>query len=302
MRYKKVYSKDLTSQEIRQKYLIAKYDEDVICDHCGSDQVYIQNEDKNTWRCKSCWKFFSLTSYTFLENTKLPLRFWYEVICCFVSGHSANKAHEILETAHHQQVMRPYQMIRKALLHYSKFMWKEERDIYEGFNKEYSEKFNKLIRCIVNVRKEEKERRARGVNARKYHGFLIYKRIKKRVFLGLIGDLTEDSLESIVEKIANKQSKAFTDPWKGYCKLWGLGYFNSKASYEEGEFVSGKIHCKLINGFLDLSNANMTTHKGIKKKNLNYFLKEMEFRYNHESCSIQEQVDEIIKILMKRFY
>lgn len=296
MFYKKVYSKDLTTQEIRQKFLIAKYNKDVTCDHCGSDQVYIQNEDKNIWRCKSCWKFFSLTNYTFLENTKLPLRFWYEVIWCFVSGHSAKKAHEILETAHHQQIMRPYQVIRKALLHYSEVLWKEKESYFYG----EGGKWNSLKSMIDGLREDIKDER-RYDKAKKMYGFLIFEKVK--LYFKLIDDLNVNSPEyliKIIEKIPNK----FIE----YYRLVGFGYFSSKGANCERKYLPNKVYIKDINGseelftsIEDLIKTKMSTHKGIKKDNFEYYLKEIEFRCNHEYYSPQEQVDKIIEILMKRF-
>lgn len=297
MFYKKEYSKNLTSQEIRQKFLIAKYNKDVTCDHCGSDQVYIQNEDKNTWRCKNCWKFFSLTNCTFIENTKLSLRFWYEVICCFVVGHSANKAHGILETAYHQQVMLPYQVIRKALLHYSEVRWKEK----ENFFYEDGGKWNILQGLVDKLRKEIKDER-RYDKAKKMYGFLIFEGVK--LYFKLIDDLNVSSLESLMKIIEN-----IPNSFREYFKLVAFGYFSSKGTNCERKYLPNKVYIKDINGseelFIsieDLIKTKMSTHKGIKKDNLEYYLKEIEFRYNYGYLPFQEQVDEIIEILMKGFY
>ncbi|MFP3953952.1 MAG: hypothetical protein ACLFVS_07500 [Candidatus Acetothermia bacterium] len=100
MPYQTRYSHDSTDQQIRQKFLGAKFGKYVTCDHCGSDRVY-QNKDKNVPRCRNCWSSFSLTGHTHIANAKLDLRFWYEVIWSFVIGHSANKAYKLLGTKRH---------------------------------------------------------------------------------------------------------------------------------------------------------------------------------------------------------
>ncbi|MBD3286115.1 IS1595 family transposase, partial [candidate division WOR-3 bacterium] len=46
----------------------------------------------------------------------------------------------------------------------------------------------------------------------------------------------------------------------------------------KGEYVSGKVHVNGMEGFWGLSKTNMNTYKGIRKRNWEYYLKEMEFR------------------------
>jgi len=54
-----------------------------------------------------------------------------------------------------------------------------------------------------------------------------------------------------------------------------------------------------IESFWGLSKTNMGTNMSIRKKNWKYYLKEMEFRYNHRNLYFAEQIGKIIEVLMR---
>jgi transposase-like protein len=299
MPYKTIYSSDLTTEKIRLKFLSAKYDRNR-CDFCNSVNVYYINDEKTKFRCRDCWRTFSLSSHTYLENTKLDLRFWYEVIWCFVIGHSANKAHKLLGTKRHQKVLRSYQTIREALLDYSQASWEKSQGIYETDEALYGGEWGNLRKYVKKrLREEGKAKRGRGAKERKQPVFGIYKRDDEKVYLELIDDFSADTLEPIIEEAIEEESEIFSDTWKGYNGLAGLGYLHSRVSHGKEEYVSGEVHINGIEGFWGLSKTNMHTYKGIRKKNWKYYLKEMEFRYNYRNLDFDEQVDKIIQILMR---
>lgn len=279
----------------------AKYDKYVRCDHCGSDRVYIQDKSRNVYRCRRCWKSFSLTTNTYLRHSRLSLRFWYEIIWCFVLGHSANKAHKLLGTSRHQQVLSPYRVIRSALVDYSDATWDKEKGVYEADEALYGGKWGNLRKHIkALLQKQGQGKRGRGAKVRKQPVFGIYKRGDGKVYLRLIDDFGADTLEAIIAEIADKESEIFSDDWKGYNGLVGLGYAHSRVAHGKGEYVSGRVHVNGMEGFWGLSKTNMNTYKGIRKRNWVYYLKEMEFRYNHRGLTFAEQVDKLIEILMRK--
>lgn len=300
MRCRSVYSGDLTLQEIRRIFLGKKYPGSVRCEHCNSDRVYIQDKGRNVYRCRRCWRSFSLTGNTYLDHSRLSLRFWYEIIWCFVLGHSANKAHKLLGTSRHQQILTPYGVIRRALVAYSDATWEKERGVYEADEAMYGGKWGNLRKHIkALLQKQGRGKRGRGAKARKQPVFGIYKRNGGQVYLRLIDDFEAETLEGIIEGIADEHSEIFSDTWRGYDGLVGLGYAHSRVAHGEGEYVSGKVHINGMEGFWGLSKTNMNTYKGIRKKNWEYYLKEMEFRYNHRRLTFAEQVDKLIEILMR---
>lgn len=306
MHYRKLYSADKTSQELKQIFLGAKYGDYVRCDHCNSDRVKLDGSGtvKTRWRCKNCWKRFSLTSNTFMHGTRKPLRFWYEVIWCFVLNMSAHKSHRLLQIQHHNTILSCYQTIRKALCEFSEASWKKEMGVYEVDEALYGGRWKNLRKKIKKkLRLQGKNKRGRGAKERKQPVFGIYKRNGK-VYLELIDNFKADTLEPIIEEIIEEGSVVFSDEYSSYGGLAGLGYIHRVVEHGEGEYVDNDnsvVHVNGMEGFWGLSKTMMHTYKGIREKNWIYYIKEMEFRYNYRELSLEDQVKKIINILMNNF-
>lgn len=149
----------------------------------------------------------------------------------------------------------------------------------------------------MELRKQGLARRGRGAKYTKQPVFGIYKR-NGSVFLVPVPDTEKEQLERIIKERIKLKSKIYSDKWKGYSGLVGLGYVHSSVDHGREEYVSGKVHINGMEGFWGLSKTNMHTYKGIKKKNWIYYLKEMEFRYNNRNLNHDQLVEKIIQILM----
>lgn len=200
----------------------------------------------------------------------------------------------------HQKVLRSYQTIRKTVLNYSRSSWEKEKGIYETDEPLYGGEWGNLRKHVKkHLREEGKAKRGRGAKEHKQPAFGIYRRDDEQVYLELIDDFSPDTLEPIIEEVVKEESEIFSDTWTGYNGLAGLGYLHSRVSHGKEEYVTGEVGINGIEGFWGPSKTNMGTYKGIRKKNWNYYLKEMEFRYNYRNLDFGEQVDKIIEILMR---
>ena len=149
----------------------------------------------------------------------------------------------------------------------------------------------------MRLRKLGLAKRGRGTKYLKQPVFGIYKRNGK-VFLLPVPDTEREHLERIIKQKIKIKSKIYSDKWRAYAGLVGLGYIYSSVDHGKEEYVSGKIHINGMEGFWGLSKTNMQSYKEIKKKNWLYYLKEMEFRYNYRDLNHDELVGKIIEILM----
>ena len=116
-----------------------------------------------------------MSSRTWLEKSRLSLRFWYEIIWCFVLAHSARKAGRLLEVPY-KSVWSSYQRIRKTLLVTSKtrrkFTGTVELD--ESF---YGGTFKNLRKQVrMELRRLGLNKRGGGAKYRKQPVFGIFKR------------------------------------------------------------------------------------------------------------------------------
>lgn len=295
MTFRTVYSSQLIDRGIRKIFLQTRYGKNVSCRKCLKTKVLWISEKE--FRCKNCWNVCSFTTNTFLERSRLSLRFWYEILWCFTLSHAANKAGKLLG-ADPKICWQSYQIIRKAIVQYSENNKEQITGTVEIDESFYGGTFKNLRKeTRRQYRLEGKAKRGRGAIYRKQPVFGIYKR-NGSVYLELITECTKQELEPIITKKIKKETEVFSDTLTSYNGLMGLGYVHESVNHGMEIYVDGRVHINGMEGFWGLSKTNMHTYKGIKKKNWMLYLKEMEFRYNNRKLNFSEIVDKLIAILM----
>lgn len=295
MAFRSIYSSKLSDQEIRKLFVESQYGKTIACRNCQKTQVVWMNDRK--FRCKRCWHVGALTTGTWMENSRLSLRIWHELVWCFVLGHAANKAGKLLQLSPKSSWV-VYQTIRGALTQQSREQKEKITGTVEVDESFYGGLFKNLRKeARWRYRREGVAKRGRGAKYRKQPVFGIYKR-NGDVYLELIAECTKEELEEIIQRKIELESEVFSDTFTSYNGLVGLGYIHSTVDHGMEIYVDGRVHVNGMEGFWGLSKTNMHTYKGIKKKNWIYYLKEMEFRYNNRKRSFDELVTKIIGILM----
>lgn len=295
MTFRLVYSSQLSNNKVRKLFTKNIVANKISCNKCLGTKISWISDTR--YRCKTCWSYCSLTTGTFLERSKIPLRLWYEIIWCFVLAHSANKAKRLLEIDY-KEAFKVYGTIRKVLVKESKSERKKMTGTMEVDESFYGGLFKNLRKeTRWKYRYEGKAKRGRGAKYRKQPVFGIYKR-NGSVYLELITECSKEELEKVIKKKIKKEAEIFSDTFKSYDNLVGLGYIHQTVDHGMEIYVDGRIHVNGMEGFWGLSKTNMHTYKGIRKKNWLLYLKEMEFRYNYRKLNFEEMVFKIIKILM----
>ena len=93
---------------------------------------------------------------------------------------------------------------------------------------------------------------------------------------------------TLMEAIKNKTKKGsvfYTDGWKSYASLEQYGKHNV-IRHDKDEFANQRNHINGIEGFWSFAKERFYKYHGINKKNYSFYLKEMEFRFNHRKESI----------------
>lgn len=290
----------MSSQKIRSIFLVRRFGKYPTCPRCNSDRIYRTDGEK--WRCRKCWSFFGLGTGTFLAKKRIPLRLWYEIAYGFATSQPAYRLQKILKVENYRTVYGGYKAIRLALVQNSqkefgglKFTGTTEID--ESY---YGGKFKNLRKEIRwKLRRLGLARRGRGAKFRKQPVFGIYQRDGK-IYLELIPDAQQPILEKIIRKMVEKGGEVFSDRHTGYSGLVGLGYVHRTINHEKEEYTNGRIHINGMEGFWGLSKTNMFSYKGIRKKNWNEYLKEMEFRYNYRGLDYDNLVLKVIEVLCQK--
>jgi len=130
---------------------------------------------------------------------------------------------------------------------------------------------------------KRKGNRGRGAN-NKTIVFGILER-KGQVYTKIVENV---SAETLMEEIKNKTKKGsvfYTDGWRSYADLKQFGKHNI-IKHNEDQFADGHNHINGIEGFWSYAKERFHKYHGINHANYPFYLKEMEFRFNHRNESI----------------
>lgn len=272
-----------------------RFGKKVTCSKCKRDKLV--GFDERSLRCKYCWHKVSVTAGTWIDKSRLPLRFWYEIIWCFVLTHSANKAGKLL-SKDTKVCWVAYQIIRQAIYQSGNKGKQRFRGTVELDESFYGGTFKNLRKKVrLELRRLGLNKRGGGAKYRKQPVFGILER-DGYVYLEPIPETKAKILAPIITKKIRIGSSVFSDTGSWYSGLVGLGYVHRTVNHGKEEYVNGEVHINGLEGFWGLSKTNMHTYKGIKKKNWLLYLKEMEWRYNNRDIKFHDQVTKIMKLLM----
>ena len=96
---------EIRLREIREK-------EGVVCRKCGNHKQY-WNKSKKCWVCSKCRHETTLTAGTVIENSKLPLLYWFYAIHLLTSTKKSFSALEIKRQLGHKRYQPIWEMLHK---------------------------------------------------------------------------------------------------------------------------------------------------------------------------------------------
>ena len=130
---------------------------------------------------------------------------------------------------------------------------------------------------------KRKGKRGRGAN-NKAIAFGILERNGK-VYTLIVENVQAETLMQAIQEKTNKGSVFYTDGFRSYNDLKQYGKHNV-IRHDKDEFVKEKNHINGIEGFWSFAKERFHKYHGIDKKNYPFYLKEMEFRFNHRNENI----------------
>src|SRR3989338_6601242 len=89
----------------------------------------------------------------------------------------------------------------------------------------------------------------------------------------------------------NKGSVFYTDGWKSYASLRQYGKHN--IIDHDKELVNNHNHINGIEGFWSFAKERFHKYHGISKTNYPFYVKEMEFRFNHRNENVYKLLVDI---------
>jgi transposase len=233
-----------------------KYFEGKTCIFCDKYGFY-RLADKRV-KCKHCNRKYSLQKLK--DDTEILYYFYLEI--------SARKTARELEFRY-KSIHRKFMEFRKSIADYCNA---EARRLNGEIEMDESYFGGK-----------RKGKRGRGAN-NKAIVFGILER-KGKVYTVIVPNVRAETLMDEIKSKTLKGSVFYTDTWKSYNSLHQFGKHN-KINHKKEKYVNGRIHINGIEGFWSYAKERFHKYHGIMKHNYPFYLKEMEFRFNHRNESL----------------
>jgi len=143
-------------------------------------------------------------------------------------------------------------------------------------------------------------KRVRGLRGRGASGKIpVFGMLKRngKVYTQVVKNCSIQEIMPIIEEMADKNSKIFTDSFRTYDGLADFGYKRHyRIKHGDNQFASGKNHINGIENFWGLCKVRLARFRGIHKHKFYLHLKECEFRYNLRNQNIYLYLLKLIKI------
>jgi transposase-like protein/Zn ribbon nucleic-acid-binding protein len=238
-------------------------------------------ECQKTWpvrevllQCAECGYQTSVTAGTIFQDTRTPLRLWFQAMWWMTTqknGASALGLQRVLGLKQYQTAWTWLHKLRSAMV-------RPGRDLLTG-RVEVDESY--LGGLEEGLRGRKAEKKAMIIIAAQEDGMGI-----GRIRMRRISDASAESLHPFVKDFIAPGSVVHTDGWRGYAGLDAQGYTHEvtilKRKKESASELLPRVHrvVSLLKRWL------MGTHQGaVSHKHLDYYLDEFTFRFNRRKSA-----------------
>lgn len=241
---------------------------------------------RGRYKCKNTGKYFTVTTGTIFENTKIELLTWFEVIFHM----NANKR-GISSTA----LVRLFGMTQRTA-------WHMLHKIREAMQFENESTLSGTVEVdeyhaggsLKNMHYGKKlEARAKG----EYRNKILFQGFVERggdAVIKIIPNLAMDTLCAGVLKFVKRGSKLYSDENQSYNRIAPL-YKHNYVTHSKGKYVTeGNVHTNSIESVWATFDRTLKTYIKVSKKHIQNYAHEATFRYNTRNM---ESGDAVIWLL-----
>ncbi len=234
-----------------------------ICPKCRSRKFTKRSDGRRL--CSSCRFIYHDLTDRWINEGGLTLGQWLRLVKLFELELSTRKIASQLGIAYNT-AYKAIQTIRAAILAHA-----ADADVLLGGEVELDESY------FGGRRKGKRGRGAAG----KIPVFGILER-NGVVSVTVVPDVTAATLLNLAVKKVRRGSIVYTDRYKSYDALMFCGYRHLKVDHSI-HFARGRVYINGLEGFWSFAKERLMKYHGISPQCFPYYLKEMEFRFNHRS-------------------
>jgi transposase-like protein len=249
----------------------------VRCPRCGNPAVYKLHTRPFHWLCKPCKNYrFSVTSGTICENTKFPLKVWFEVLWQMLNSKKGVSALQIQRQIGSGAYKTAWYMCHRLRAAMKDPDFRQLMGIVEVDETGISGK---------DRNRWDKRQHITGLSGKTTVIGAIAR--KGNVVCQIIENTDAATLNRFVRKaVSDKVDLVATDEHAGYSYLDAQGYKDEFVTHGKGEYVRGEVHTNNLEYFWSLLKRGIIgTYHHVSKKYLPLYLAEFQFRFNNRENS-----------------
>lgn len=266
-----------TNEACKQFLHDRRWPRGIRCPMCGNEKVYALKTRPFHWVCKKCGVTpyrFSVTVGTIFENTKYPLKVWFEVLWQMLNSKKGVSALQIQRQIGCGAYKTAWFMCHRLRAAMRDPEFKQLMGIVE-VDETYIGRKDKN-------RHHGKKNGKRGLGSGKTPVIGAIGR-KGNAVCRMIEHADARTLNGFVRKaVSEKVDLVATDEHPGYGYLRASGYRHDAVTHSAGEYVRGEVHTANIDSFWSLLKRGIVgTYHNVSKKYLPLYLAEFQFRHNN---------------------
>ncbi len=246
------------------------------CPACAKQDHYYLAKQKR-WKCKECWKQFSVKQGTIFEDSPIPLNKWLLAMWMLANCKNGVSSYEIHRAIAVSQKSAWFmlQRIRLAMRQIT-----TTKIGGEGSEVETDETF--VGGKLRNMHKDRKAEFFGSGGALRNKAIVMgtLDRTARQVRAEVIPYARRDSMQAMVRKNVKFGSTVYTDNHIGYDGLRNR-YSHEVINHME-KYVEGRVHTNGIENFWSLLKRGLGgTYISVEPFHLHRYVDEQVFRYNH---------------------
>jgi len=257
-----------TEQACRDSLLRLRFPDGFRCPRCNGGRAWLTGRGK--YRCGSCDLQTSVTAGTIFQDTRKPLRQWFEAMWYVVNqkhGVSALGLQRTLGLGSYRTAWMWLHKLRCAMVRPGRDRLSgtvEVDETYIGGEKPGKRGRGALGKALVVIASEDKQGKVGRIRLRR------------------VADASGESLRAAVQEAVAPASTVRTDGWGGYRGLDTLGYRHRVVRHDASV---GDNLLPLTNRVASLLKRWLLgTHQGaVRASHLDYYLDEFTFRFNRRT-------------------
>jgi transposase-like protein len=257
------------------------------CPACGHREHYYLKTQKR-WKCKECYKQFTVKLGTIFEDSPLPLDKWLCALWMLVNDKNGVSSYEV------GKAIGVTQKSAWFMLHRLRFALQTgtlEKLGGAGTPVEADETF--IGGKARNMHRSKRERMSRNGGMQGGSGKAVVMGILERggkVKATVIPNRKHNITEKIVREMVEPGTEVHTDEFQGYYKLSNT-YVHQVINHLEG-YVKGHVHTNGIENFWALLKRGLNgTYVAVEPFHLFRYVDEQVFRFNNRGTKEQPMKD-----------